>query len=171
MQNNRNIRLVARLVALLVLFGSCQLLAADGDFSLSIMATPTSYKNFPGHAFLVITVETRSGPKEEAMGFYPFPGNPLQAFIGGPGIVHDEFKKNPTRFSNVSASFEKSVNFAQRKKIYDLAEKFNTAHYDFTDSNCIDFIDSVVRAMGWKAPARYPAQSPESYVKELKNLN
>jgi hypothetical protein len=138
---------------------------------LTIMATPTSYKNFPGHAFLLISVETKNGPKEEPLGFYPFPDNALQAFIGGPGIVHDEFKKNPTRFSNVSVSFQRSINFAQKQKIYDLADHFNASHYEFIDSNCIDFIDSVARAIGWKAPSRVPTQTPEAYVKELKNLN
>jgi hypothetical protein len=171
MQGRNGLRFSSWLLVIFVLVGSQYLSGSDGDALLTIMATPTSYKNFPGHAFLIISVETKNGPKEEPMGFYPFPGNAIQAFIGGPGIIHDEFKKNPVRFSNVSASFQGPINFAQRKKIYDIADQFNTSHYDFTDSNCIDFIDSVVRAVGWKAPTRFPAQTPETYVKELRKLN
>ena len=159
------------LVTITILVCAPAINGADGDILLSIMATPTSFKNFPGHAFLLISIETKNGAKEEAMGFYPFPSNPAQAFVGGPGLVQQEFQKAPARFSNVSITVQRSINWAQRKKIYELADKYNSTHYQFTDSNCIDFIDAVAQAIQLHTPTRSPTQTPEAYVRALKKLN
>jgi len=63
------------------------------------------------------------------------------------------------------------MNWLDRKKIYDLAETFNEKKYQLTDSNCIDFVDTVARALGLKTPDRAPLQTPDSYVRKLAELN
>ncbi len=151
--------------------GTSSLTGSDDEYELSIMAMPTSFVSFPGHAFMLISVHTRGAIKEEALGFYPYPSNPLQAFIGGPGLVSSEFQKDPKRFTNVTITFMKAITWAQRKSVYELAKEFNSAHYQFNDSNCIDFVDRVARSMTWKTPSRSPLQTPEKYVSELARLN
>lgn len=121
-------------------------------------------KNSPAsHAFILITIETKNGLKEEAIGF--------QAFVGGPGMTHSEFQKKPARFSEVSVSLKRNITRAQRQEIYQLANRFNSAKCTFLDNNCIDFVDSVARGIGLKAPARASSQTPVQYVTELKRLN
>jgi hypothetical protein len=141
------------------------------DVTVTFLASPVMFPESPGHAFLLIALKTNTGSKEDALGFYPASSNAAQVVIGGPGMVKSEFQNNPTRFARVTASFKTAINLDQRRRIYQLADQFNQQMYRFTDGNCIDFVDSVARALGLKVPNRTSTQTPEAYVKKLADLN
>lgn len=143
---------------------------AQNDTFVSFYASPVSFPTSPGHAFLMITTETRVGPREEAFGFYPY-GSGKFVFVGWPGAMNSEFQKQPTRFSQVGASFRRVIDTQKRQAIYARANQFNTMNYSLLDSNCIDFMDSAAAVVGLARPPRFPAQTPTQYVSELKRLN
>ncbi len=137
------------------------------------MASKISWADsqYVGHAFLCVGLQLNGGIKEDCLGFYPADSN-IKSFLGGPGVVENEFAaKRPSHFGNVTVSVQKELTDEQRRAVYRAADDYNAAHYNLTDSNCIDFVDKVVKIVGWKSPARSPGQLPVDYVQELKRLN
>jgi hypothetical protein len=129
----------------------------------------------PGHAFMIITVPTNHGPKEEAFGFYPRTENPLLVFVGTPGLLKSEFRQEPDisliRMSKVSESIKRSITAEDRRNIYSLTDAWNSREYKFLTTNCIDFVDRTARAVHWRVPPRSPLQQPGEYVSKLKEMN
>jgi hypothetical protein len=136
---------------------------------LTLLGRPTHWsEGNPGHAFMMISVETSNGPKEEAFGFYPAtPGK--RALIGWPGALDSEFQRHPDPFEGVTVSVRVPLTLVQSRSIYALVQDFNLRKYDLAESNCIDFVDRVAGVVGLPRPARYPLQYPEDYVKALKS--
>ncbi|MBL8565813.1 MAG: hypothetical protein JNM89_08860 [Hyphomicrobiaceae bacterium] len=136
------------------------------------MASPAGFAEgpSPGHAFMCLAYHLNNGVKEECFGFYP-KGAARDAFIGGPGIVAKEFEKNPKRFSIVAQSFSRAIDTSARTRIATIVNQFNAASYKLTEKNCIDLVDRVAAAAGWKVPDRATLQSPVAYVKALRALN
>jgi len=141
--------------------------------SLTIMASRISWSNsqYVGHAFLCVGLQLNSGIKEDCLGFYPASQN-IKSFIGGPGVVDKEFgSKHPDHWANVSVSVQKNITPEQRRRIYALADEYNSKHYDLTDSNCVDFVDKIAEVAGWRRPPRSSIQFPVDYVAKLKELS
>jgi hypothetical protein len=141
--------------------------------TLTIMASRISWGDaqYVGHAFLCVGLQLKSGIKEDCLGFYPA-SKDIKSFIGGPGVVDKEFgSKHPDHWANVSVSVQRDVTAEQRRRIYALADEYNSKHYDLTDSNCIDFVDKIAEVAGWKRPPRSSIQFPVDYVTKLKELN
>ena len=144
--------------------------AGQGDITLTIMASPAGYAAglSPGHAFFCITLLLQASLKEECYGFYP--KTLLGVFVGGPGVVQSEFKKNPARFSTVAASDTDDINEQQRRNILNAVDEFNKANYKFTENNCIDFLVRVVQLAGWPVPPRSSWQTPVQFVNAVVKL-
>jgi hypothetical protein len=152
-----------------------------------------------GHAFMIISVLTRTGIKEEAFGFYEDrivnhkPGkakstepakDPLEPtenemtngkdpgltrmIVGYPGALNSEFRRNPDRLSHSTVSFDMPLDADQRRAIYATVTKWNEHNYALLGTNCIDFVNSIAKAVGLPNVLRAPAQTPESYVSQLK---
>lgn len=133
----------------------------------------------PGHVFMVIRLETNLGIKEEPFGFYPRRGG--LGVIKGPGMLRSEFScganddcdpqnysKFLKRFSEATDSVTIQITDSQRKEIYREINAWDGKEYRLTNENCIDFIVSVVKALGYAAPEHHSLQSPTSFVRSLK---
>ncbi len=133
-------------------------------------ASKTSWTDgeYVGHAFMCLTYPLNIGIKEECYGFYP---KVPSAFIGGPGMVESEFRKNPARFSRITVSVDRSITLAQRREILKLSNEWNTKNYKLTDASCIDFVASIAAAIGMKIPRRSETQLPADFLSELKKIN
>jgi len=143
--------------------------AASGEVHITFLANPTDYHTTPGHAFLVVSIHTSNGPKEEAFGFYPRAGG--KTFVGWPGAVESQFRRNPDSFSRVTASFTREITLLQYYNIGRIMQAFNRSDYSLLETNCIDLVDSVARSISLKTPVRAVIQTPVAYVKELARLN
>jgi hypothetical protein len=137
----------------------------------------------PGHIFMIISVPTLHGPKEEAYGFYPKPGGMQLDFgveIRGPGLIKSEFRCrpeddcNPSNYPSLKRMWESedsvrmTISETQRRKIIGEIDNWNHAEYGFTTNNCIDFVSAVVKDLGYPSPARHRLQTPDKYLAALK---
>jgi hypothetical protein len=164
---NKLLALTALLIVSVLLSGK----ANAQDLHVEFVASDISWTNseYTGHAFMCIIVTTNTGPKEACYGFYPKEGS--KAFIGGPGEVQSEFKKNPTRFSRIVKSIRKRITDDQRRGILRLVNEWNTKPYNLTDQDCIEFVASVAKEIGWDVPLREPTDLPATYLEKLKSAN
>lgn len=150
--------------------------AAGTDIYLEIMAhdwsitAPVGFS--PGHAFMCIGLRLSSGIKEDCYGF--FKALSKGGIISGPGVVLDQGddpKAVPARFSRVTVTVKHDITAEQRRLIIAEAEQWSTHHYDLTKENCIDFVAAAARLAGWSVPARQSTDTPESWVKKLRDAN
>lgn len=143
-----------------------------GDIVLELMASPAGFSAgaSPGHAFMCIALHLNSGIKEDCFGFYPKTVS-LEMFVGGPGLIDNEFERNPARFGVIAESLKKNITSAQRGRILAATNDFNRRKYQFTENNCIDFVNTIVQAAGLSTPPRSATQTPAEYLRELKTLN
>lgn len=155
----------------LVVIGFLSGQANAQDIRVEFMASDTSWieSAYTGHAFMCIRLRINSGWKEDCYGFYPKSGS--KGFIGGPGLVQSEFQKNPSRFARIGISISKPINESQRLEILRLVNVWNGEPFDLTNRNCIDFVASVAKDIGWLLPAREPTELPRAYLKKLQDEN
>ena len=171
-----------------MLFTGCMLFplaSANSDpaeIHVMFLAAPVkvAWKDFsPGHAFFIISLHINSGIKEESYGFYP-DSEQKNWFIGGPGVIENEFKKNPKRLSVVEDSFSCMIDETKRKKIYQVIYDWNkerstnnidTKDYNLFVRNCIDFIDKILESIEMTRPKRNPIQTPVQYLNELSKIH
>ncbi|MBS0642932.1 MAG: hypothetical protein JSS43_23965 [Proteobacteria bacterium] len=148
------------------------LVEISSNIQLEIMASPAGFAQGPslGHAFMCIEMLLNQGIKEDCFGFYPKNGG-TELAVGGPGVVNNEFDKNPVRFSNIIASGKWPLSINLRASILAAINNYDTGHYALTDANCIDFIDAIARIAGLKTPSRSPLQTPAKYVQGLVQMN
>jgi len=148
-----------------------------------------------GHIFMIISIPTAHGPKEEAYGFYskasltPVNKNgtvseSIQNWklqIKGPGLAKSEFRcgvkddcnvktdydrKELKRFSESVDSVRIPITEDQRLKIIGEVDIWNHKEYNLATQNCVHFVSTVVEDLGYKSPNR--AQPPVMYLKALK---
>lgn len=160
-----------RLFILLFVLFSRTFISAQ-SIQVEFAASNISWTNaeYTGHAFMCIIVPTSSGPKEDCFGFYPKNGG-VKGFIGGPGVVHSEFQKNPSRFSRLTTSIRKKISTEQRRVIMRIVNDWNTKNYDLTNQSCIDFVASIAKEINWEIPAREATDLPEGFLNKLRFLN
>jgi hypothetical protein len=144
-----------------------------------------SHEKSPGHIFMIISVPTLHGPKEDAYGFYPRAEKLngvayVKAVIKGPGLTRSESRCGPDddcdpskypnlkRMSESDDSVRISITEDERKKIIGEVETWNHMEYRFTTENCIDLVNVVVKDLGYPSPARYRLQTPDKYLGALK---
>lgn len=147
------------------------LFGADG-IDLELMASRVSAIDgeFTGHAFMCIKLHLNSGIKEDCYGFYPKTGG-LKGYVGGPGVVTSEFRKNPLRFSRVEESLQIHISEDQRRAILNLVNRWDDNSYDLTSQQCVDFIRSVSETAGLRLPPRSTFDLPVDFLKKLKREN
>lgn len=179
MQNNliqiKNISLVKSFWFLIVtmLLGLSQVDTMEAEtLGIQFMASETSWTDgeFVGHAFICLSVYLNSGIKEDCFGFYPREGE-KKPFIGGPGVVKSEFQKNPNRFSRISVSFTTPISYVQRGQIIGMIDEWNSKNYDLTNQSCIDFVNSIAKALNLITPTRSATDLPVTYLRNLSNVN
>jgi hypothetical protein len=149
-----------------------------------------------GHIFMIISIPTLHGPKEDAYGFYseasvtPVKENAtaieklqnIKLQIRGPGLTRSEFRcgvkddcnvksdddrKELKRFSESVDSVRIPITEDQRKKIIGEVETWDHAEYNLFTKNCNDFISAVAEDLKYPSPDRLLV--PEMYLKALKN--
>lgn len=173
MKNNRPYQRIVRTSYLIcaLLLMAVSALAADG-ITLEFMASRVSSINgeFTGHAFMCIGLQLNAGIKEDCYGFYPR-NDTIKGYIGGPGVVESEFKKNPDRFSRVDQSLKVPITIDQRRAILTLVNNWNSANYALSSQQCVDFVRAVAQAAGLKVPARNAVEYPADFLARLKVLN
>src|SRR5690242_12658216 len=138
------------LATLLIVSGLVSGEANAQDLHVEFAASDISWTHseYTGHAFMCLIVNTNTEPKEDCYGFYPKDGS--KGFIGGPGVVQSEFRKNPTRYSRLVKSIRKRITEDQRRGVLRLVNDWNTKNYDLTDQSCIDFVASVAKEINWE---------------------
>jgi hypothetical protein len=131
-----------------------------------------------GHIFMIISIQTPHGPKEEAFGFYPSTGGRGQ--IKGPGMLRSEFRcgKNDDcdpshsdvikRFSESKESVTIPISIDQRHLLMVELNKWDQKGFDLTKQNCIDFVDALVKVLGYPTPERSRLQQPAQYLDKLR---
>jgi hypothetical protein len=132
-----------------------------------------------GHVFMIISIPTLHGPKEEAYGFYSAKDSG-KAMIKGPGMMKSEFRCgakddcSPEKFgefvqqlSKTEKSVRVPITEEQRKMIASDAAAWNSKDYDWTTQNCMDFLNVVVQHLGYPPVNRYRTQTPEIYLRAL----
>jgi hypothetical protein len=141
----------------------------------------------PGHVFMILSLPTNSGIKEDAFGFYPKDG---VGIIKGPGMLRSEFRCGPTddcnpdnnhsinRWAEIKDSVTVGITLEQRRQILTEVNKWDAesspkiyrADADPTKglNNCIDFVDAVVRVLGYPTPPRSKSTLPTTYLENLK---
>lgn len=170
--------------------------------SLTIIArpgqkgTPTEAKSYFGHAYVIVSIPTKSGIKEDIYGFYPTTGG--TGIIKGPGALKSEFrcgkaddcgpeglKQLRTNFSDKSSSVVIPISDADRIKVYSIISKWNSDNFQKGDSqvvpktvleyrafdqNCIDFVADVAKSLGYPVPERSVLQTPIEFLNQLRPL-
>jgi hypothetical protein len=159
--------LVALLVSVVFFVGQ----GMAQEIRVEFMASDVSWTNseYTGHAFMCISITTNTGIKEDCYGFYPKEGS--KGFIGGDGVIEEEFKKNPSRFSRIGISLRKRINENIRVEILKLVNDWNNKPYDLTDQSCIDFVVAVLKLTNWTLPARNLTETPRDYLKKVQYEN
>jgi hypothetical protein len=149
--------------------------------SKEILQGDSSHELSPGHIFMIISIPTLHGPKEEAYGFYP-KEHSLQGVIKGPGLTRSEFRCGPDddcdpskyqkalkKMSESDDSVQISITEAERRKIIGEVETWNHKEYRLTTENCIDFVSAIVKTLGYPSPDRHQLQTPVTFLGALKN--
>src|SRR3984885_7255693 len=140
-----------------------------------------------GHIFIRVTQNTDRGPASDTFGFYPEDGktfhftssvpNGMGGFILGPGRLRSEDRCNSCtpasiakHYGAVRESVDIDLTFLQKEALFKKIDEWNAHEYQLlgNNSNCIDFVDSAVRSLGYPVPERYPLQSPLAYMTALK---
>lgn len=135
-----------------------------------------------GHVFMIISIPTLHGPKEEAYGFYA-KKDTLSGVIKGPGMAKSEYRcganddcsrsdytKFLKRFSESDDSVRIPVTEDQRKKIISEMDTWNHKEYRLTTESCMDFANTVVKDLGYPAVPRYPIQRPTEFLDKLRTI-
>jgi hypothetical protein len=178
-------------------------LADDTIGTLTFVARPPQIlqkehgTTFTGHAFLIISLWTNSGSKEEIFGFYPVEGS-LKGMIKGPGMLKSEERCGPNddcgpqrraellnRLSEAKESVAVPLTLEQRAAVYSEIKKWDSkstssgwkqivpssdTEYRLFDSNCIDFIAAVASRLGYPTPDRFDLQTPTQFMAAFKPL-
>jgi hypothetical protein len=117
-----------------------------------------------GHIFIEVTQNTDGGPVSETYGFYPSPTNGNLGMIRGPGSLRSESRCDDCTKSSIEKHFgairesvDVDITLVQKQSLFTKIDEWNRKDYQLLDSNCIDFVDSVVRTLGYPTPPRYPA--------------
>jgi hypothetical protein len=147
--------------------------SSDPQESWTLMATGDSYvRKSTGHAFVVRRVFLGSGVKEDAYGFYPAPDGSYS--MVGPGL-HSEFGQTTLPFAFVTRTLTLVVDENQSSAIWlaiqDFAKDSRSLPYNVLNRNCIDLVDSIVRAVGLHSPKREVFQTPDAYMASVIELN
>ena len=154
-----------------------QFLARGMEPRVSEILKGDSHDSSPGHAFMIINIHTNHGPKEEVYGFYPSEGG--KGVIKGPGMLRSEFRCgesddcNPAnnnllkRFSEVKESVTIPIDENQRHLILQEVNKWDSGKqgYNLFTQNCVDFVNAVVKDLGFSTPSR--TQFPTQDLQEL----
>lgn len=148
-----------------------------------------------GHIFMIISIPTLHGPKEEAYGFYSKASvthldehatlsenaQHVKLEIKGPGLTKSEFRcgikddcdvksdddrKELKRFSESVDSVRIPITEDQRKKIIGEVETWNHKEYELTSQNCVEFVSTVVKDLDYPSPLRI--LPPTVYLTALK---
>ena len=133
-----------------------------------------------GHVFMIISIPTLHGPKEEAYGFYPR-NETGTGVIKGPGLAKSEYRcgsnddcnpsqfaKNLKRFSEIEDSVRIDITEDQRKQIMTEVEIWNHKEYRLLTENCEDFVNTVVKDLDYSGVSRAPLQTPVTFMQQLK---
>jgi hypothetical protein len=96
--------------------------SAAAQYRLQIIASGVGVQDEAGHrsmghAFMIITVPTRTGLKEDAFGFYPNKDG-LGVIVGTPGALNSEWRKTPDRLAHAAVSLDIPIDGTQRMAIY-----------------------------------------------------
>lgn len=137
-----------------------------------ILARPAGEGSTAGHAFIEFGYEDEQAQatKFEAWGFYPSTGD--KSFTRVPGTMVDDVKSGSLAARTVLVSVAVTKEAFQAAMAAKEAWRTQPPEYHlFTEKNCIDFSDSVARAIGLKTPDRSLLQFPVDYVKALAELN
>lgn len=147
-------------------------LAAPGDIVVEFMASSVGWADGPslGHAFACLALHLSSGVKEDCYGFYSKAGG-ADMFVGGPGVVANEFRKNPDRFAQITASAQQTIDTDRRRAVLAAIDDFNSRTYKLTETNCVALVDRVAKAAGMKSPPVAATTTPAAYVRALAALN
>jgi len=129
-----------------------------------------------GHIFIEIVVNTDKGPVSDTYGFYP-DKNPTEGILKSAGSLQSETRCSDCTPSSIAkhygaiqSSVEVDMNYFQQRDLIQLKNTWNLKHYQLFDSNCIDFVDSAMHALGYPTPERYGLQTPVAYMKALKTV-
>jgi hypothetical protein len=146
--------------------------AQPRNASLRLMAPDANWadRNFAGHAFVCIQLETGSAVTEDCFGFYLRKSG--KALVGGPGVVDREFdftKTPPDRFVQIKTSVTAPITAARRQRILTFIRSFDR-DFSPTPANCISFANGVARLAGLKTPAS-TSLTPVQYLDALRKLN
>jgi hypothetical protein len=143
------------------------------NLSLPGLLDPTDVSFF-GHVFIIVSVHTSSGPKEEIYGFYPKDG---RSIIKGPGMLKSEFRCSPTddcdparhrRLAESTESVIVDVTLDQRAALLRSINKWNSEQYRLRNNNCTHFLSDVVQQLGYEPPAWLRGVLPVQYLRTLK---
>jgi hypothetical protein len=143
-----------------------------------------------GHVFMIISTPVYQGiTKDDAFGFYPSNGSGI---IKGNGMLRSEFNckptddcnvannKNAARISEIQDSVSVKITEDQRKQVLDEVNKWDDKQSpkiyrvvpgtgDDEPYNCIDFVNAVVKRLGYPTPERGVAL-PGLYLANLKSM-
>ena len=133
-----------------------------------------------GHVFMIISIPTLHGPKEEAYGFYP-KNDTLTGVIKGPGMPKSEYRCgtnddcSPSNYAKFLKHFSESddsvripITEDQRKKIISEIDTWDHKEYRFTSESCMDFVNAAVKNLGYPPVPRYPIQRPTEFLERLR---
>jgi hypothetical protein len=178
--------------------------ASASDATLQFVARPPQIlvpghaTSLTGHAFLIISLKTNFGPKEEIFGFYPV-SNSLGGIIKGPGMLKADYRCGPNddcgpdnkaqlmkRLSEVKESVTVPVSLDEVKTVYGVINKWDgkgtigaddrqipgpdAKQYNLFDRNCIDFLAAVAGSLGYPVPGRPETQTPVEFLQAFKPL-
>lgn len=160
----------------------------------SQIADPNAPTSFTGHAYIIMAVKTNTGIKEEIFGFYPTTSG--RGLIKGPGMLKAEYRCGPSddcgpemkqkllaQLSKSEQTVTVDITENQRRQIYKEINRWDSKstigaddrqivpssdqQYRLADHNCIDFVASVVGAIGYTPPERGGLQTPTQFLKQL----
>jgi hypothetical protein len=67
----------------------------------------------------------------------------IQTFIGFPGALNSEFRRNPEVFNKAAVSFEMPITSAQKDAVFSEVNNWNNHPFQSTNMNCVDFVARV----------------------------
>ncbi len=168
-----------------MIYGIITLLAnsdqVEKPVRIQILARGLSLKplSLTGHIFMLVTVNTTSGPASEAYGFYPRNGG--RGMIKGPGLLKSEYRCSGlddckasqdtiAKLARDSDSVTFRISLRELRTVMHDVNQWNSANFDLTQHNCIDFVRTIVNDLGFETPPRSQLQYPRTYFNRLKEL-